>query len=422
MRAIARHRAWPGRLTGVIGLACALVTIAQLVQPGGRVVPPFVTRELLVVSLAAALPLAMAVASWLVRLPYRPFLPVLISLIPTALIGWKPFEAQSVDMPAAGLAMLRAGMASALLLPIVVSLVSFGSVYGNIKCARLWLVSLSAVISVVAPALFATDQADKLSALATEAVRTKRTAQALTYLDQLRGLGLKRTVAGRPADSVAQELQGEARAMNMFVKRTVESSEPDIRLRRAEYLARLNRHEEAEAILQPLAATSIDARLLLAASAQARGQYQQSSAAYRSVWDEALSIRDRILDPSRKQSDAKADQLILDRAFVACQRAADGLGYNAIQEGKWAEAETAYRMALAELPGTSSHYLFRLGALCRDQGDSFRALRLLEQSLEGLPASERAEAERLLNDLRTQTPACLLRLTSRDRSVSVESP
>lgn len=162
-------------------------------------------------------------------------------------------------------------------------------------------------------------------------------------------------------------------------------------LSRAQQLAALDRLDEAQQLVRPLADVDPDAGLLLAAIAQDRQQWTESTNRYRAVLDQLATL-------------PTTDAVKLQRV-----EAYDGLSFNAREQRDFATAIAVYREALANVEGAEAYYHFQLGRQLQQAGRPDAALEHLETAIRLQPQGYAEQAEPLIQDIRTHTLGCFLR-------------
>jgi hypothetical protein len=247
-------------------------------------------------------------------------------------------------------------------------------------------------LALVPPAMYASAATAARSASANEWLASGRLAKADRALAGLCELGSDRPVAGKPPGearrAARRDLDRLERAAQSPLPPTVP---PRARFARAEVLIQLDRLDEAAALLEPLAAGSLNAQILLATVDRDRGHFAASAARYEAVLARALP-----------------DAAQFPEARETARFAFEGLAFVARADARPADAEAALLRALEALPADAAHFHHLLGRHYHDGGRPARALEHLRRATELDPnlAPRTAEIERAI---RTGTPACLLK-------------
>ncbi len=423
----------------LVAIAFLLGTVVCWRDVDGLIRAPFGDPSVLLVSLLATIPLSASVSIVVVQRIGRG---LSLAIAGMALVGsWalaRTTDLWAVSLLDAGPAwadsLLRAGVALAWTGPCVLVAASWPS--RSNRAIHPLTVALSVALAVLPPAAFIKSRVDHLSERTTDAIRRQLTGDAYQGLRQLRALGAELTLLGRDVPVLLEDHARQIRQMRRFLEQTQAAIDPTVRLRRGEFLARLGRHEEAEKVLEPLAATDLDAQLLLASSAQTRRLWDRSTQAYARVLTRSLARLD-LPDPPNSWMPAPATlgddaseqhertreaiEIRPERAREACRRSLEGLAYNALNQQQWDRAEAIYRWASRIFPERDLEYTYRIGLLQYDAGNSGEARAYLRRALPGLPAVERARAEQVLTRIGQETPSCLLPTPGRRRAGWSES-
>jgi hypothetical protein len=247
-------------------------------------------------------------------------------------------------------------------------------------------------LSLVPPALYASAATAARASTASEWAATGRVAKAERALAGLCELGRARPVNGKPPGELRRALLRELERLGAGAKYPLTASAPPrARVARAEVLIQLDRLDESAALLEPLAAGSLEARLLLATVDRDRGRYTESAAHYEAVI--ARAVPDAAQFPAARET---------------ARGAFEGLAFVARADARPADAEAALLRAREALPADAAHFHFLLGKHYNDGGRPAKALEHLRRAAELDPkyADRAAEIERAI---RTGTPACVLK-------------
>jgi tetratricopeptide (TPR) repeat protein len=261
--------------------------------------------------------------------------------------------------------------------------------------------ALAVVVAVAAPAVYtggpgraspyggAHSLIDVQSRKAEDLLARTRPARAHAIVEGLCDVGSPRPIADEAPEALRNELRQALRAATAASKVPLPARvSPAARVERAQGLAMLDRLDEAERLVRPLAADNAAAALLLAAIWQEQKRWEESSRSYR----HALVLLGQ--DPA---------------AARARVQAYDGLAFNARERKAYQEAEAVYGEALAQIPEARAHFHFELGRHHRSGGRPGKALHHLQTAAQLDPERYAERASPLIQDLALHTPGCLLR-------------
>ncbi|MCI0465112.1 MAG: tetratricopeptide repeat protein [Gemmataceae bacterium] len=270
--------------------------------------------------------------------------------------------------------------------------------YGDLP--RWAAASLALLVALAGPAVYtaggggspysgASNLLDAQSRKAEELLARARLARAHALVEGLCDLGSTQPLAGELPDAVRGELRQALQAATEAARAPLPARVSSAaRVERAQLLAVLDRLDEAERLLQPLAADEPAATLLLAAIWQDQQRWEESSRGYRHAL--VLLGRDPATVPARVQ-------------------AYDGLAFNARARQAYREAETIYAEALEQVPQARAHFHFELGRHHHTGGRPGQALHHLETAARLDPTAYGSRASALIQNLTLYTPGCLLR-------------
>lgn len=246
-----------------------------------------------------------------------------------------------------------------------------------------WAVTVAVLVALVPAGVYSGTVVASKTAAAAQALETGRLVKADRLLVGVCELGTDRPVGNRSAAAVRRGLAGEIDRLRQTADRPLPpAAPPAARLGRAVVLIQLDRLGEAADLLRPLAADT-QALLLLASVYRDEGRWAEADAAYR----EAVGR----LTPADREN---------------YRLALDGLAYTARADRRPADAEAALRRGLADLPGDAAHYHFQLGKHYADGGRPGPALDHLRAAAGLDPQGYGAKAETLIRHLRTTTHGC----------------
>ena len=163
-----------------------------------------------------------------------------------------------------------------------------------------------------------------------------------------------------------------------------------VRLGRAALLIQLDRLDAASDLLLPLVPVDDTATLLLATVYRDQEKWAASDELYSTALERLLPLASN--NPA---------------ARAGCLTALEGLAFNARADRRPADSERTLRRGLDALPADAAYFHFQLGKHYADGGRHFLAVQHLETAERLDPARYRDQVWRLLQTIRTLTPACL---------------
>lgn len=389
----------------VCGLVCAVAVPAAVLhalvpddarRAAGLTAAPFAWPRVLVAHLVAALPLGLIAARPLRAAAHAHDVPpgawlVCAAAVLGGVVLVSPGLADALSGGAFGevpLLVLRALVALALVVPWC----AWAGDKPDRALPRAGVaVAVACGLALVPPALYARAATTARAASATEWLASGRLVKAERALAGLCELGSAREVAGKPPGEVRRALVRELDRVESAARVPLPPTAPPLaRFARAEVLLRLDRLDEAAALLEPLAPGSPNAQMLLATVDRDRGHFAASAAGYEAVLARAVP-----------------DAAAFPKARETARLAFEGLAFVARADERPADAEAALLRALDALPANAAHFHFLLGRHYHDGGRPVRALEHLRRAteLDPLYAARAADLERAI---RTGTPACVL--------------
>jgi hypothetical protein len=254
-------------------------------------------------------------------------------------------------------------------------------------------VLLALVVAVALPGVYATAVIDTQAKKAEELLRGGRQARVQGLIEGLCDLGREKPLAGVMPHKLRVDLREALRGYTAAARQPLpESATTAARLERARLFAVLDRYDEAERLLKPLAEANPEATLLLAAILQDRQRWDESSQYYRKALEMlAASPPD---DPA---------------ALAGRVKGYDGLAFNARGRKAPREAEAYYLEALELLPAACAHFHFQLGGHYQISGRPGQAIEHLQTAARLDPARYDEPARSLIEEMTLHTPSCLLR-------------
>jgi tetratricopeptide (TPR) repeat protein len=382
----ARYAPFAGALLALLVPGLALLGAAGPDRAAdGLAVSPFGWPRVIVIHLIATLPLSLVLAG---RLPAGRGWAIaaagLGALLALATFAAGPLVGAWLDMAEAGRAgrfVARGLWCLALQMPWCLAGLALAARPPRPVPAAAWL--LAALAAIAPPAVYAATAAENWARQAATALDDGRLRRAEIILTGLADLGRDTPVNGARAQ-VARTL----RSVRAAVERPLPpDAPPTARLEYARNLAVLDRLAEAADLLAPLTGQSADAALLRATALQKLTRYDESDRDYRA----ALALL--------------ADN---DRTAPPRVEAYEGLAFNARAAGRPADAEAAYREALARVPAAGAYLHLQLARHYKAGGRPNRAIEHLQEAVR-LDPSLADQARPLVNDMTTATPGCLLR-------------
>jgi tetratricopeptide (TPR) repeat protein len=262
---------------------------------------------------------------------------------------------------------------------------------------------LALAAALVLPGAYALHVADEETKRIEGMLEHGRVLKARAALELVRQLGAHEPIRIKNRDYVEQNmsiaelrkyLDTEIERSTEIVKSPLPWSAPlAYKLEQCRRLGMLDRCEEAERQLRPLASTDLDAKWLLGWVLQERERWDESSASIREVLEARVGKAD---------SDPRA----LERSLACFNE----LAYNARGKGDYAAAEAIYFEALDRLPSSAGAYFhFLLGQHYSKGGRPASAIEHLRQAADLDPVKYREQSRKIIDGLRRSTPACVLK-------------
>jgi len=258
-----------------------------------------------------------------------------------------------------------------------------------------WIdLALAFAVSFGLPAVYALRVADDESKQLAELLERGRILKARASLEAIRDVGTGEPVGAAPLRELQKQLDREiALSLELANRPLPRSASLDLRLERELRLAMIGQTEEAERKLRPLAASDLSAKRILALVLQER-----------EGWDESCSLNREVLEGYINQASGNA------QALKMCVGCFDDLAYNARASGHFTTAEAVYFEALDRLPvSAAAHFHFRLGQQYYQAGRPASAIEQLRHASQLDPASYGKQASKMIDELRRNTPACVLK-------------
>jgi hypothetical protein len=391
-------------LAGLVSLAAPVVVAYACTQSQrlqlGLILPPFGSPRVLFAHSLASLPLGLLLARLVSsRVPGELAQSVkgicfLSGILFAVLVG---FVAVGISDSLIGAgysinAAIRILWCLALQLPWCFAFVRTSEKQRSYVPTRLDLV-LAVAVSVLLPYAYVSRVLGDQSSKFTDDLERGRLLRARSDLEVILDLGGTDPILSQSPAEWRKRLDQELAATLTSLKRLLpRAAPPDVRLKHAMLLATVDRLEEAEREMQPVAASNPSAKLLLAVVLQWRMRWGESSALYREVLEMQLPAATD--DP---------------QALRDCVVAYDGLAYNARECREYQVAEAAYQEALDRLPGAvAAHFHFRLGQQYDQAGRPAAALENLQTAAKLQPEEYSDRIRPLVDKIRRFTPACFL--------------
>jgi hypothetical protein len=389
-------RLFLGSVLAVVVPALVLHYTAEAGRRGaGLTVPPFGWPRVLVAHLACAVPLGWLVASWVRTIPAvrdsarGPWVGggvVLCGLGAVVLPGFgEGIVAGEVGSLAA--LVLRAILALGLVLPWCVTFAPAGP-----QLPPGLAFGIGFGLAVLPCGLYSHAVIVNRTELAREQLQRERLAQARPVVLGLCELGSEEPFGRATPHQVLRHLDATLAKLERAVERPLAASAPvTARLERATLLVRLNRLDEAIALLAPLAGSDPTAGLFLAGIYRDRNRWAESDELFTAALDH--------FGP-RSGNDAHAAEM--------CRMAYEGLAFNARQSGRPADAERVLRAGLAAHPTLAAFFHYELGRHHADGGRPRQAARHLQEAARLDPTRYGEPAEMLRRSLLTGPYGCSL--------------
>jgi tetratricopeptide (TPR) repeat protein len=248
-------------------------------------------------------------------------------------------------------------------------------------------------LAILPSALYADGLATAKTEQIRELIERERLVRARRELTALRELGTDRTIGSETPMNLAKRLDTQIRQYEKAVSWPLPANATiEHKLQRALMLIPLDRLDEAATLLKPLAASGEFPAMLLATVYQEQERWAES--------DEWFA---RGLSGSP--------------ATVAT--ALDGLIFNARESRRPADVEQWLRRGLELFPDRAAEFHYKLGQHYAHAGKPNRAVTAFTAAAAADPKRYAELARTQMDQLRTGTPACLLRLPPGGLSASV---
>jgi tetratricopeptide (TPR) repeat protein len=388
-------------LLAVAAVALPGAVLHAMAGPGrrawGLTAAPFGEGRLLAAQLVAALPLAVLLAR---ALPLRPAnrpgpadligLPLAAVLAVVVARGGATI-AGVLDGASAGFVARAIGRSALALLVLAPAAPAVARrLRGAAPPAPAALV-VAGLLAVLPPAALADRLGTSRLRAAEAAMDTGRLARARADLGAAAELGRAGTLRGRPPAQASRSLDDALAGLRRAASYPLApDASPKARLDRAFLLVRLDRLDEAGALLAPLAPTDPAAALLRAAVLRDGGRWAECERAYREIL--------AVLAPKAVRSPLSRE---------GCATAYEGLAEAARRRGDPEAAEAAYRDAARLLPERAAAFALLLGRHYQDGGRPAAALAQFDEAVRLDPALAPTVAL-LARRVRVGTPACLV--------------
>lgn len=379
-------------------VASVLVPVAALIAAREPIGMPFGWIRVAAVHLLALLPLGIVSALFVVQLrpTVRPLLAVPAFAVAITITWVTVAHGSSLELDERapsyiGRLLLRVLWCFALQFPWCMVAVSLAQV-GTPR--HPWLATiLSFIVATVFPAIYAYSLVATQAALAEEELQGGRLARAQPIVARLCEVGSATPIRKLPPVRLRQEIDSELRALSIAAAKPLPgNASPAQRRERARGLAVLDRLEEADRLLEPLAPTDPEAMLLRAAVQQGDQRWDESSHSYRT----ALTMLD--------ETGAR------DATGIAARvKAYDNLASNAYKRKAFRDAEAAYLEGLAAVPEAEAHFHYQLGRHHQLGGRPAAALEHLEIATRLAPTPYGELSAPLITKIQLSTPGCLFR-------------
>jgi tetratricopeptide (TPR) repeat protein len=376
------------RIFAAMTLAAITALIAVSVGRGewndGRAPLPFVWRDMALVHLACALPLAWLASQWLNRRAPMTF----AALISTVLLGiGLAFTEGAIRIEMPGV-VLRALTAFAFALPATIAIVALiGVRAAPSRGARqtLLFVMLGLIALLAAPVFYLQARTRHDRARLADYLDQGRVGDARSLVHAMLALGAQADWQGQPLSKLAAALNEHAGKLETLVADPLPADANDsIRLQRARQLAILGRTEEALDALPNI--DDPDVANLRGTIHEARGEWALALAAFQS---------------------AKAANTGQTPARI---RAITGIAYAQRKAGDYVAAEASYQELLALAPSAETHFL--LAQFYEDAQNAGKATHHARQAILLHPERYRKDGEQLIRKLSVFQFGCLRALGS----------
>jgi len=365
-----------------IGLALLAISIARGEWSAGRAPLPFVWRDIALVYLASAIPLAWLIGGWVYRNS-----PAFQSLLVSVLFMAIPVAPSFTDLASVPSAVLRGAIALCVALSaVLVARLLIADRELPAPSTGSWMMIFGLITFGAVPPIYVhahcRHDLDRLGEYLDQGRigEASRLAQAVLKLDAHAEL------RGQPLGKLTAAIEREVIKLETLVAAEVpEDAAAHARLQRAQHLAMLGRTDAAVAALDKLsdATLAADADNLRGTIYESRGEWASALAAYLRAKDACAS-----LPPSAN-----------------LVRATTGVAYAQRKSGDYVGAAKSYQELLALTPNAETHFL--LAQFYEDAQDADRASRHARRAMILNPGRYQKDGERLIRKLSVFQFGCL---------------
>jgi tetratricopeptide (TPR) repeat protein len=272
-------------------------------------------------------------------------------------------------------------------------------------------IAIVSVVALLIQGAYVSRVCDARTRDLTELLARNETVKAARMVSGLYELGLQtipnpESAAKKPllVRDLRSQLRREIQALTRQVQDPLPAGASDRAINsRGVSLARLDRLNQAEAVLRLAADRDPNVEMTLANVLQGAGRYLESSEYFQRAMDRSKPLVQSAL--------AMPGTTATPELMAAAQRlrsAFDGLAFNARMRREYQEGAGYYHQAMREFPGGDAYYNFQLGLHYASADRPADALYHFEAATRLAPKEFGPAAAKHVAVLRRDTPACLL--------------
>lgn len=371
-------------MTGLIGVSIFVGDWKE-----GQAPFPFVWRDVAIVYLICALPLAATVTPAFRRtIPPAPLIAVAalmcaLGILPDVAQRWF-VSGTTYSMIGGMILRTYAAYTWALALTLLGAIV-FDNGRATGRRHDILLTSVAVGVLALVPAFYVAARCRHDSRVLSELLGQQRIGEALTLASNVRTVDKSLRVNGKEVTDLITELSLHVRRLELKIEFSPIPITAEERLERSRDLAMLGRTDAALDVLSPI--TDAAADNLRGTIYEARGEWDDGRAAYE---------RAVVAIASQPRSDARD---------AALQRALAGVAYCQRKAGRYDLAAVAYLKLLDHAPTADTHFL--LAQFYEDAQDASKAYQHAQRAMALAPSRYREQGENLIRKLRVSQFGCL---------------